>query len=124
MPVEPGALRPPKEHDYVRWHWLKDHTGELQPAYWSNGQQFWCPWNSRTQFGLGDMWFCGFRYHGPCTPDAIVVDPEDETMIELICRAYAKEVRCSFVNQSWPFYKPVARAIITALRDAARGAGG
>lgn len=65
-----------------------------------------------------------------CTPDAIVPDPEDDAVVEIVARAIQRaEV---FNAGEWSaettgyqeHFKDAARSVLTALRDAARGAGG
>lgn len=63
------ALRPPPEYAHLRWHWIKQASGELIVMAWTISNK----WADHVGFlspeaAWGQLW----RYHGPCTPTAIV----------------------------------------------------
>lgn len=78
------ALRPPPEYADLRWHWIKQASGELIVMAWTISNK----WADHVGFlspetAWGQLW----RYHGPCIPTAIVPDSADEAMVEVVCRA-------------------------------------
>lgn len=123
------ALRPPEKWKHVRWHWISttDHpTG--QPAEWINDKCWWLTDDD-------DDWWpdkvpSNWTYIGPCDPAAIVPDPGDEAMVAVCAKAFGTIDRC--VNEKLPEIcvssdicqcKIQARAMLTALRDMAKGGG-
>lgn len=86
----PADLRPPAQWTHLRWHWLIPHNDYDQKASREEPEvMLWCPEKSREWMQL-DYWktevgtmtpagagYLGWRYYGPCLPNAWVADPDD-----------------------------------------------
>lgn len=110
--TELAALRPPIEFEHFRWHWLIGQTGEPFVAQWeqssvASGWRNFAGWS-----GSKAMAGCGIRYYGPC------VKPISESDLETKARDLAATIFDALDTED------CIPAILTALRDAARGAGG
>lgn len=62
-PTTDLRIKPPHEHWYRRWHWLRDEDGELYLADWSYSHGWHGGWNGRLDANSDD--FDGWAYVGP-----------------------------------------------------------
>jgi hypothetical protein len=111
------ALRPPAEHAHLQYHWLRDMrlTASdglpfLEPMLWHN--DLWWRIGGSNPLNGHHHW----RYHGPCSPAAIIIDPNDDQQIAAV--RYEIESVCSDGNSD---EVRVAKAVLTVL--AKMGAG-
>jgi hypothetical protein len=76
MTGEPAFVLPPIPYQHLRWHWIEhatmQHGERVWPRIWHNSN--WVGHNNEmiSQSLAAGL---GWRYRGPCIPDAIVVDP-------------------------------------------------
>lgn len=115
------ALRPPPEHENVRWHWIETPSG-LKPWMWAEG--VWIqPGTSNLLLSERAV---GCRYSHPCLPNAIPFSPTDHATVECVARALARDhlgmgdsdaVMASIIDSRWPEFSSDARTAITALSE-------
>ena len=83
------AVRPSPQWSHLRWHWLQDiqdNSYHVQP--WSAVTQMWI--DHDVLVSPAKMNSAGWRYHGPCHPDAVLPDPTD---VERIASRVVRDVR-------------------------------
>lgn len=117
---EPAALRPPKQWEHLPEHLLHHKNGALVRCFWHEITA-WSFYPGGLPVDSDVMAERGWIYlqpHGPCTPDAIVPDPEDEEQLRAVIEALMSSAIANRGNRD------TAKSVLTALRDAARGAGG
>lgn len=132
---ESARLIPPPEHQHFEFHWLKHRlSGDFIAINWKSSG--W--WNS-DPIGSGaatpeQMYSWGWRYHGPCDPSAITLNPDDPAQIEAIARQRATteghdpdieiHVGTGPAAKAWIYYvddvQDVVRAAIVALKEMKR----
>jgi hypothetical protein len=102
MTAEPAWLRPPKQWEHLPYHFLKAKDGHFFVALWQSDE--W--WSCGRESPCGDQFAAtGTTYSHPCTPDAVVPDPE--AMVEIVTE---------FLRRTVGGYRPtVARKIVAAL---------
>jgi hypothetical protein len=90
MTADTQALRPPERWAHLRWHWLKNAVSQRVEVFiWYEKDSMWTgdmdAWTSDelTQFG--------WRYDGPCSPDAIVIDATVADIVKERCRQIESE---------------------------------
>lgn len=119
---EPTELRPPEKFAHLPFHFINrthitvlDDTGmkpRIEPMMW-NGHNWWTIASTRTEvpeWAFADGW----RYHGPCDPDAITLNLDSAAQVEAAARAICLESEES--EDRWFDYEPEAKAAIQSLR--------
>lgn len=119
---EPAGLRPPEEFAHLPFHFINrtlitvlDGTRmkpRIEPMMW-NGHNWWTIGSTRTETPEG-AFADGWRYHGPCDPDAITLSLDNAAQVETAARAICLEAEGS--KDNWFDYEPEAKAAILALR--------
>ena len=104
MTAEP--LRPPPEHAHLRWHWLIPHDDHYSTSSRDAPEVFeWVPFDPGHRSEL-DYWktpkgtirpkeaaLRGWRYHGPCDPAAVTLNPDDPAQVEAVFMALRKSLK-------------------------------
>ena len=73
MTAEPTTLGPPPEFAHLRWHWIEhaawgDGGIRVWPREWTPQRLCWSA--NSTNLSPEEAIIFGWRYHGPCDPDA------------------------------------------------------
>jgi hypothetical protein len=113
-------LRPPPQHDHMSYHWLIDSHGVEYVARWHPIPQCWTVPGVAGRLSPSDnIIFRGDTYSRPVDPAAIMLDPNDERVTELIragCGASDIHLGCSYPECSCTQVPATIRAVIEALK--------
>ena len=101
------ALRPPPQWSHLRWHWIYVACSGFEPWEWDRTKGLWLP-HRETVWHAPEL-FPASRYHGPCHPDAILPDP-DEQMVERVASRVVQEV-CELGDRTSPDDWPEAMLV-------------
>lgn len=102
------ALVPPPEYVHLRWHWLTHCSGAKRPIEWTGS--FWKI--GKFLVKPKAAYISGWRYHDPCVPFAITLNPEDPTQIKAVIGQI--ESVCSDGNSD---ARRVAVDVLRALKE-------
>jgi hypothetical protein len=99
-------LVPPPKHAHLRWHWINSRVLDgggnemLEPMHFTGN--YWFRLGPRFDSISPEQaggW--GWRYHGPCDPSAITLNPDDPVQVEVAATAVARSQGCVTDDGFW-----------------------
>lgn len=130
MAQESAGLVPPPEHAHLRWHWLIApacgfEPEQLTPARWFTENSAVAPLHWKVTHHLPcfhkSLSNYGWRYHGPCDPSAITLNPDDPAQIAEIGQqidAFTQKMFNAVVD--YASRDDLSRAVIRRLKELKR----
>jgi hypothetical protein len=120
MMSDPKDLRPPEKWAHLRWHWIASpgHP-EGEVMQWTSDK---CWWSTEDDSDLWPDRMDGYSYLRPCSPDAIVIDAGDLTLLQCLSEVILTE-RGKRTASAEPWHVRAARTVLAALATHGKGDG-